>query len=301
VTLAISTNDQTKGKASVTDGAERPSLTGRWPRKRVTSLAVHSIANSAGALDRRVILMRLITAILVFGSWEAAERLGFLDPFFASSPSLIAQKLIVMVADGSIWPHVAASASVVGLGFTLAVVVGVPLGLALGRSELLRGTMEPYIAAIYASPTVAFLPLIIIWLGIGLLSKVALVFLGSFVIVIVNTEAGVAQVDRRLVETARSFCATERQILRWIILPSAVPFILLGMRLAAGRALLMVVVAEIYASNAGLGYLIFQAGGFYDTSQVFVGVLILAAAGVSLNAALRALERRLAPWRSDIQ
>jgi ABC-type nitrate/sulfonate/bicarbonate transport system permease component len=255
----------------------------------------------AASIDRRVLLARTLVAVAVFGGWEAAERLGLIDKLFASSPSLIAERFIGMVADGSLWPHLLASASVVALGFLLAAVVGMPIGLAMGRSTLLRRTLEPYVAAIYASPTVAFLPLMIIWLGIGLLSKVAIVFLGCVVIIIVNTEAGVEQVDARLIETARSFCASERQVLRFIILPAALPFILVGLRLAIGRALLMVVVAEIYASNAGLGYLIFQAGGFYDTAQVFVGVLILAAAGVSLNAALRALERKLAPWRPDAQ
>jgi NitT/TauT family transport system permease protein len=114
---------------------------------------------------------------------------------------------------------------------------------------------------------------------------------------VVNTETGVAQVDRRLIETARSFMANERQILLKIILPSALPYIIAGMRLGIGRTLVMVVVAEIYAATKGLGYLIFQAGGLYDTAQVFVGVVILAAAGMLLNAFLRWLEKKLAPWQ----
>jgi ABC-type nitrate/sulfonate/bicarbonate transport system permease component len=248
---------------------------------------------------RRIWALRIATAVAFFGTWEIAERTGLIDPLFFSSPSLIALRLFSMIADGSIWPHIAASATVIGAGFAIAALIGVPIGLAMGRFALLRGTLEPYIAAIYASPTVAFLPLMIIWLGIGLPSKIALVFLGCVIIIIVNTEAGVAQVDRRLVETARSFLANEWQILGMIVLPSALPFILAGMRLAMGRALLMVVVAEIYASNAGLGYLIFQAGGYYDTAQVFVGVAILAAAGVLLNTGLRSLERMLAPWRAE--
>jgi ABC-type nitrate/sulfonate/bicarbonate transport system permease component len=185
------------------------------------------------------------------------------------------------------------------LGFALSIAVGVPLGLAMGRSPLISTIIEPFVAALYASPQVAFLPLLIIWLGIGITSKVALVFLGSFIIMVVNTEAGVAQVDPRLIETARSFTANERQILVKIVLPGALPFILAGMRLAIGRSLVMVVVAEIYASNKGLGYLIFQAGGLYDTAQVFVGVGVLAAAGVTLTALLRHLERKLAPWQVD--
>ena len=258
-------------------------------------------AAPAAVLGRTALIYALrIGALAAFlAIWELASRAGLVDPLFASSPSLIVAKLVEMVADGSIWPHVAATASVTAAGFALAVAVGVPLGILMGRSELINATVEPFVAALYASPQVAFLPLLIIWLGIGFGSKVALVFIGSVIIMIINTETGVAQVDPRLIETARSFTASERQVLTKIVLPAAMPIILAGMRLAIGRALVMVVVAEIYASNRGLGYLIFQAGGLYDTAQVFVGVGILAAAGVSLTALLRALERWLAPWQFD--
>ena len=244
-----------------------------------------------------VTLLRVGAFSTFIAAWEIASRLGLLDPLFASSPSLIVEKLAQMIGNGTIWPHVLASANIAVLGFGLSVVVGVPLGLAMGRSQTIRAVLEPFTTALNASPQVAFLPLLIIWLGIGINSKVALVFLGSFIIMVVNTETGVAQVDRRLTETARSFMANERQILLKIVLPAALPYIIAGMRLGVGRALVMVVVAEIYAANKGLGYLIFQAGGLYDTAQVFVGVVILAGAGVLLNAFLRWLEKRLAPWQ----
>ncbi len=252
-------------------------------------------------LGRRALVyaLRLGTLALFLALWETASRTGLVDKLFASSPSLIVAKFAEMIGDGSIWPHVAATASVTAAGFGLAVVVGVPIGILMGRSALFNATAEPFVAALYASPQVAFLPLLIIWLGIGFTSKVALVFIGSVIIMIINTETGVAQVDPRLIETARSFTASERQVLTKIVLPAALPVILAGMRLSIGRALVMVVVAEIYASNRGLGYLIFQAGGMYDTAQVFVGVGILAAAGVTLTALLRALERWLAPWQFD--
>jgi len=260
--------------------AERPGgFTRWWRRSGVTTLL------GAGAFAAFIAL------------WELGSRLGLLDPLFASSPSLIIEKLAQMIADGSIWPHVLASATIAGLGFGLSVLVGVPLGLAMGRSQTIRATLEPFTTALNASPQVAFLPLLIIWLGIGIASKVALVFLGSFIIMVVNTETGVAQVDRRLVETARSFMANERQILLKIVLPAALPYIIAGMRLGIGRALVMVVVAEIYAATKGLGYLIFQAGGLYDTAQVFVGVVILAGAGMLFTALLRWAEKRLAPWQ----
>jgi ABC-type nitrate/sulfonate/bicarbonate transport system permease component len=268
---------------SVPVAAPEADVTGRW---RLGRAAV-------------VYALRFGALAVFLAVWEAASRAGLLDPLFASSPSLIAAKFAEMVGDGSLWPHVSATAWVMAAGFGLALVVGVPLGLLMGRSELINATLEPFIAALYASPQVAFLPLLIIWLGIGFGSKVALVFVGSVIIMIINTETGVAQVDPRLIETARSFTASERQVLTKIVLPAALPFILAGMRLAIGRALVMVVVAEIYASNRGLGYLIFQAGGLYDTAQVFVGVGILAAAGVALTALLRAFERWVAPWQTD--
>ena len=245
--------------------------------------------------------LRFVALAVFLAVWEIASRTGLVEPLFASSPSLIVDKFIEMISDGSIFPHIAASAQVMAMGFGLSLAVGIPVGVLMGRSKLISSTIEPFVAALYASPQVAFLPLLIIWLGIGFSSKVALVFLGSFIIVLINTETGVTQTDPRLIETARSFTATERQILVKIVLPSALPFIIAGMRLAIGRALVMVVVAEIYASNRGLGYLIFQAGGMYDTAQVFVGVGILAAAGVTLNALLRALERWLAPWQYDLR
>ena len=264
-------------------------------------ISLPTAPESRAILSRSALIYALrIGALTAFlGIWEIASRTGLVPELFASSPSLIAAKFVEMVADGSIWPHVAATASVAATGFALAVAIGVPIGIVMGRSELINATVEPFVAALYASPQVAFLPLLIIWLGIGFASKVALVFVGSVIIMIVNTETGVAQVEPRLIETARSFTASERQVLTKIVLPAAMPIILAGMRLAIGRALVMVVVAEIYASNRGLGYLIFQAGGLYDTAQVFVGVGILAAAGVSLTAALRALERWLAPWQFD--
>ncbi|HEY3916909.1 MAG TPA: ABC transporter permease [Stellaceae bacterium] len=265
----------------------------------VTAAAPRTRGALARWWDRKGLVncLRIGALTIFFGAWEGASRAGWLDPLFASSPSLIVEKLASMIADGSIWPHVLASANIAGLGFGLSVLVGVPMGLAMGRSLTLRSTLEPFTVALNASPQVAFLPLLIIWLGIGVASKVALVFLGSFIIMVINTETGVEQVDRRLIETARAFMANERQIMLKVILPSALPYIIAGMRLGVGRALVMVVVAEIYAATKGLGYLIFQAGGLYDTAQVFVGVVILAGAGVILNTFLRWLEKRLAPWQ----
>ena len=249
--------------------------------------------------DHRTAITRTIAIVLVVGVWEWSVASGSVNPLFLTAPSGIFIRLYEVFADGSIWVHIKASFEVVGWGFLLSVVVGVPIGTLMGRSHFARDTLEPFIMAKYSSPTVAFLPLLIIWLGIGIWSKVALVFLGGVFVIIINTASGVANVDKRLIETARSFTANEGEILLKIVAPSALPFIIASMRLAIGRVLIMVVVAELYASTAGLGYLIFQAGAMYDTAMIFVGVVILAASGIVFNSFLRSMERRIAPWMAS--
>ncbi len=247
----------------------------------------------------RTAITRTIAVVLFLGAWQWAVSSGAVNKLFLSSPFDIADRLYEVFADGSIWPHIFASGEVAAWGFVLSVAVGVPVGMLMGRVRLARDTLEPFIMAQYSSPIVAFLPLLIIWLGIGVASKVALVFLGGVFVVVINTEAGVANVDRRLVETARSFTANEAEILWKVILPAALPFIIASMRLAIGRILIMVVVAELYAATAGLGYLIFQAGAAYDTTMIFVGVVLLAGAGIAFNSMLRWAERRIAPWMTQ--
>jgi len=244
----------------------------------------------------RTAITRTVAVVGFLALWEYAVRGGGVNPLFLSSPFLVMERLVEVFADGSIWPHIAASGHVAGVGFLIAVGIGVPLGIAMGRSRVVRDTLEPFIMAKYSAPTVAFLPLLILWFGIGAWSKIVLVILGAVFVIIINTEAGVSNVDRKLVETARAFCAKERDILIKIIAPAALPFIIAGLRLSIGRVLITVVVAEMFASTAGLGYLIFQAGAAYDTTQMFVGVVLLAGAGVVLNSTLRSMEKRIAPW-----
>lgn len=239
---------------------------------------------------------RTLAVTFFLAAWEALFLSGSVSPLFFSSPSLIAVGMVKMFVSGDIWPHLAASGEVAAIGYLISVGLGIPIGVFMGRSMLARDTLEPFIMAQYSAPTAAFLPLLIIWFGIGLWSKVILVVLGGVFVIIINTQAGVANVDKRLIETARAFRASELSILTKVIAPAALPFIITGMRLAIGRVLIMVVVSELFASNAGIGYLIFQAGAMYDTTLIFVGVIILALTGVLLNSLLRSLEQWLAPW-----
>jgi len=251
---------------------------------------------SAFWMKHRTAITRTVAIVSFLFVWEAVVRWGGVSPLFLSSPSAVAVRTVKVFANGSIYPSLFATAYVAIWGAFLAIAAGVPVGLLMGRSTLVRDTLEPFIMAMASAPIVAFLPLLIIWLGIGPTSKIALVFIGSVFVVVVNTESGVRQIDQRLIETARSFTATEAEILTKIVIPGALPFIVAGVRLAIARVLIMVVVAEFYAATVGIGYMIFQAGSQYDTTLVFVGVAILSATGVIANAGLRALERRIAPW-----
>ncbi|HEX5415946.1 MAG TPA: ABC transporter permease, partial [Chloroflexota bacterium] len=246
---------------------------------------------------------RMVVLTLGLAIWEALADAGSVNALFLTSPSRVVVRLVQLFASGAIWPHLTVSGEEALLGFGLAALIGIPIGVIMGRFPLARSTFEPLVMGIYSAPAVAFLPLLILWLGIGIWSKAVLIFLGTVFALIISSEAGVASVDRRLVETARSFNATEWQIITKITLPSAVPFLLAGFRLAVGRVLIMLVVAEMAGATGGIGYLIFQGGAMYDTSLVFAGVTLLVAVGIAANQALRALERRVASWRrpEDLQ
>jgi NitT/TauT family transport system permease protein len=250
-------------------------------------------------LEHHGFLVRMFSVAVVLLAWETVARSGTVSPLFLSSPSQVLQRLVQLFASGTIWPHLRTSGQEALLGFGLAIAIGTPIGVAMARTPLVRLLFEPLVAVLYSAPSVAFLPLLIIWLGIGAWSKVVLVFVGAVVVIIVNTETAVATVDEGLMEMARSFTASRVTVLQRIVFPSAAPFILAGLRLAVGRVLIMVVVAELYASTAGLGYLIFQGAAQYDATLVFAGVTLIAGFGVVLSQALRALERRLQPWRQS--
>jgi NitT/TauT family transport system permease protein len=169
----------------------------------------------------------------------------------------------------------------------------------LGWYRRLHIIFDPFVAALYATPRVALVPLFLLWLGIGLKSKIAIIFLGAMFPVLVNVMAGVKTVDEMLVRCARSFGATDRQIFFTLAVPGAVPFIVTGMRLAVGRGLVGLYVAELVASTAGIGHLMNVAGATFQTDKFFVGVVILAVSGYVLTELIKRLEARFESWRPD--
>jgi NitT/TauT family transport system permease protein len=236
-----------------------------------------------------------MAAFLVF--WELIVAFGFVNPLFTSSPSRIVTAGYEMFADGSIYEHIAVSAHEFVVGYGLAIVIGVPLGILMGWYSRVNAVLEPFVAALYATPRIALLPLILIWLGIGIASKIAIVFLGAVFPILVNTITGVRTVEADFIKAARSFGANDWQMFLTVVLPSSVPLLLAGLRLGLGHALVGIVVGEMYGSTKGLGFLIATAGAQFQTDQVMVGIILIAGAGVALTELLRAIERRFERWR----
>jgi NitT/TauT family transport system permease protein len=239
-----------------------------------------------------------LLAILVFlGLWEWVTASGYIKPLFISSPSRIAVAGSRMLYSGEIWPHLRVSLSEFGLGFGLAIAVGVPVGILVGWYRWAFAATNPFISGLNATPREALLPLIVIWLGIAIWSKVALVFLGAVFPILFNMMTAMHTLDQSLLQVARSFGAKDRQIFRTIALPSSVPFLISGLRIGAGRGLVGIVLGELYAANAGIGYLIAVFGSTFQTDKLFVAVMFITSMGIGLDLILRRMERRFEAWR----
>jgi NitT/TauT family transport system permease protein len=246
-------------------------------------------------------LLGTISMTLFLAFWEMAVALQWVNPLFTSSPSRIVRTAFDMFADGSIIEHIEVSAHEFVVGYGLAVIVGVPLGILMGWYSRVDAVLEPFISALYATPRIALLPLILIWLGIGIASKIAIVFLGAVFPIVVNTVTGVRTVEADFVKVARSFGCNDRQLFWTVVLPSSVPMLLAGLRLGLGHALVGIVVGEMYGATKGLGFLIATAGARFQTDQVMVGIILIAGAGVLLTELLRAIERRFERWRPNVR
>jgi NitT/TauT family transport system permease protein len=233
--------------------------------------------------------------VLVF--WETAVRVGWMKAAFISSPTRIVTAAQAEVAQGRIWGDIGVSLLEFSLGFIAAAVIGILIGLVGGWSKRANYILDPWLAALYATPDVALVPLIILVLGIGIPSKVFVVFLTSLFSVAVNTLVGVQSTDARMLEVARSFRASQLTVFRTVVLPSTLPFALTGLRLASGRALVGVVLAELIAANQGIGFMINVAGSTVQTARLMVGVLLLGLFGVLLGEVMRRVEQRFEVWR----
>lgn len=254
----------------------------------------------ASSRDRTAFLrggafVRIVSLVATLILWEWFGR--GINPIFFSYPTAILAAAPKMVASGELPRAMFESYQSLSIGYIAAVVVGIALGLAIGRFRLVDLALDSQLVALYSTPNVALVPLLILWLGLGFQPKVALVFLSAVFPILLNTQGGVRNVDRSLVDVARVEGGSERQILLKIITPASLPFIMTGLRLAAGRGVVGMVVAEFFTAISGLGGRIIFYGGQFATDKLLVVVIVLALTGVGLTQAIRALEDRVIPWR----
>lgn len=242
----------------------------------------------------------ILLLILAWQSLPAVVSLPRGLSLFFTTPAEVAKAFYRLVVANEIQNHVYVSGVEFVVGLALAVAAGLPLGLFMGRSKTVDAMLDPFVTAFNATPRLVFLPLLILWLGIGIGSKITIVFVGALFPLLINTYEGVKNVDRVLVNVVRSFGASEWQTMKIVVLPNAVPYIVAGLRLAIGRALLGVVVGEFFGASKGLGFMIASAATNYKVDVVFVGVMIFMGLSLILTLLVKKLEAKLSRWRPEV-
>jgi NitT/TauT family transport system permease protein len=229
--------------------------------------------------------------------WQLFADSGAVDIRFSSSPLRIARSASDMFGSPEFLMHAGSSLAKFVWGMLWACIVGIPLGVAMGRNKRLRLVIEPIVMVFYSVPSTTFLPLIILWFGIGLNAYALLVFMGAVFPILLNSAAGIRQVDDALVRAARSFGASELDLFRFVLVPSALPLVMGGIRLGLGRGLMAVIFGEMYFSVAGMGHLIMRYQAGLNTDKLMFLVVVTAFFGVALIALARRVEAWLGPWR----
>ncbi len=238
-----------------------------------------------------------VSIISVIVIWELLGRFVINNDLVFAPLSHVFARMLEMAGSGELWRHLRASGIAFLIGYSGAVLFGIMLGFLVATRPRFAFYVEPWLAALYATPMIALAPIFVVLLGIGLSSKIAIIFIEAFFPITANAALGIRSTSRELIEAADSFGATERQVVRTVLLPFSLPFIIAGMRIAVGRGLAGVVVAEIFGSVAGVGNMIWFAAEAYDMPKLFAGVLILAGTSIILMTLLARLERYVAPWR----
>jgi NitT/TauT family transport system permease protein len=246
---------------------------------------------------RRAILnlaIRLVSVAVFLVLWEITAR--GIDPVLFTTPSAVAVAAVEMIRSGELWTYLYPSLVVLLYGFTLAVIFGIGIGLLLARYWVLDVALSVYITFLYSIPSVALVPLIVLWAGYEQTAKVIILFLFAFFPMVINTYQGVKAVDPKLIEVGRAFRCNEGQLWANIVIPASLPFIVTGLRLALGRGLIGMVLADLYTALSGIGYLIARTAATYQVNRMFVPIVTLGLLGVTLTALLRLIEKHVAPW-----
>ncbi len=237
--------------------------------------------------------------LIALGIWQAFWSTGKISPLFFSGPSAIAKQFAYTWTRGNLKSDLLYSGTNFILGFTCSLIAGVVLGVIIGWYKTVRMVLDPFLNALYATPRIAMIPLIIIWFGIGIWSKVFIVFIMAFFPILVNTVGGMRAIDRDLLRAARAFCASDWQIFKTVAIPGSVPFILTGVRQGVALGLIGVVVGEMFGGSEGVGFMVAYGGTTFATDTLFVGVIIIAFSGIVLTWLAERVEKRFSRWRPE--
>ena len=278
-------------------------LEGEIVAERLDNSAGELVESARFAEGWRLWLIRLGLLALVMVAWELLAgnpktEFALVDKFWTSQPSDIAARLAEWIARGTLWLHLLITLQEMVVGLVIGSVFGIAVGFLLGRNLTLARVLDPFIMAIYSIPKLALAPLFILWFGVGLEPKIVLVATACFFLLFLNTYSGVRDVDRELLDIIRLMGASQRDLLLKVVLPSASPWILTGLKAAVPYSLIGAVVGEIMASNRGLGYLLIHAQGQYDTAGVFAAIIVLMIMGLLLNEVVNRSETYLLRWKS---
>ncbi|MFJ9990701.1 taurine ABC transporter permease TauC [Pseudomonas putida] len=261
---------------------------------------------AAAIKTRRPLATRWISALTLASlllAWWLVTAAGWVEPLFLPAPGDILAKAWVLLTQGymdaSLWQHLGASLGRIGVALLAATLTAIPVGIAIGYNRVARGILDPLIEFYRPIPPLAYLPLIVIWCGIGELSKVLLIYLAIFAPIAIATATGVRTVDPAKLRAAQSLGASKVQLIRHVILPSALPDILTGIRIGLGVGWSTLVAAELIAATSGLGFMVQSAAQFLVTDVVVLGILLIALIAFALEMSLRALQRRLVPWHGQ--
>ncbi|HCM9142212.1 TPA: taurine ABC transporter permease TauC [Enterobacter hormaechei subsp. steigerwaltii] len=254
----------------------------------------------------RQLTLSLSTLVVVLAVWWAVAAQQWVSPLFLPPPGQVLEKLITIAGpqgfmDATLWQHLGASLMRILVALLAAVIIGVPVGIAMGLSPTVRGILDPLIELYRPVPPLAYLPLMVIWFGIGETSKILLIYLAIFAPVAMSALAGVKSAQQVRIRAAQSLGASRAQILLFVILPGALPEILTGLRIGLGVGWSTLVAAELIAATRGLGFMVQSAGEFLATDVVLAGIAVIAAIAFGLELGLRALQRGLTPWHGEIQ
>lgn len=247
---------------------------------------------------RNSVLLALLGWVLFLGAWEIAAGTGIVDYSFSSKPSAFSSSLFDLMQGRELWSDIYDTTGTMLIGFLISLAVGVPAGLLFSWSRVADRMTSSIVSALYALPFVAFVPLVILWFGITDTARIALISWSAVFPVLINTSGGVRNLNRQFLRVAEAYCAPQRRMLTTVVFPATLPYILTGMRLAIGRALVAAVVAEFFMASSGLGYFINQSAATFNMNNAFAGLVVIGFLGVLLVQLTSMLERRFSSWTS---